>query len=124
MSARVAASILALVILVTGAIPAVARYRCIAMGARMQSAPPCCRHEAEGPQLKAPCCESYSVPQVEPRRTPSAPDTLVQAPTVVARIIFPAIAPSASSGELKTSARARGRPPGEQLHLLSTILRV
>jgi hypothetical protein len=42
----------------------------------------------------------------------------------LALIVFPALAASVSSLDLGTPARARGRPRGEQLHLLSTILRV
>jgi hypothetical protein len=124
MRARLGASLIALVILVTGVIPAVGGYRCIAMGMRMQAPSACCRHESPGPTLKAQCCERTAAPKVEPRRTPSSTDTTIHPPTVIAVIVFPAIAPSISSLALGSPARARGRPPGEQLHLLSTILRV
>jgi hypothetical protein len=124
MRARLAASLIALVILVTGVIPAVAGYRCISMGARMQAPSSCCHHDATAPTLKAQCCERTTAPSVEPRQTPSSTDTTIHPPIVIAVLVFPAIPPSISSLDLATPARARGRPPGEQLHLLSTILRV
>ena len=124
MSARLAASLVALAVLVTGAVPAVGGYRCLAMGTRMQAPAPCCRHEAQGSTVRAPCCEAYAAPQLQPRRTPPSPELRIQPPTSFAWIILGAPAPPASGGAARTTLRARGRPPGEQLHRLSSILRV
>lgn len=124
MRGRFTAIAVALVILVTGVVPAVASYRCIAMGVRMDAPSPCCRHEDGTPRLKAQCCESVAAARVEPRRAPSPADTIIHPPPVVAWIVFPPMAPEASTLDVTTPARARGRPPGERLHLLSTILRV
>jgi hypothetical protein len=124
MRGRLTASLVALVILVTGVVPAVAGYRCIAMGVRMDAPSACCHHEDSAPALKAQCCEAVAAARVEPRQTPPSHETMIQAPTVVGWIVFPSFAPVASSVDLTTPARARGRPPGEQLHLLSTVLRV
>ncbi len=123
MRARFAASALAAVILLTAALPAVAGYRCVAMGTRMQAPSPCCHHDSDVTSVGAPCCEYFAAPQLETRQTPQVIAQL-QPPSVVAWIVFPAIVPPLSSFELRGPARARGRPPGEQLHLFSPILRV
>jgi hypothetical protein len=125
MRARLVTSLLALVILVTGALPAVAGVRCISMGVRMQAAPSgCCHHEADARTLRRPCCESYAAPRLEPRQAPRSPETPIQPAMAVAYFAIPPVAPTPSLAELTTTARARGRPPGEKLHLFSTILRV
>jgi hypothetical protein len=121
---RLAAGLIALVILVTGVIPAVAGYRCIATGARMQTPSPCCHQDDAAPALKAQCCQAVAAAQLEPRSTPPSTGSVLPAPTVVAWIVFPPTPPVLSSVDLMTPARARGRPPGERLHLLSPILRV
>src|SRR5690242_5829749 len=102
MRARLAASLIALVILVTGVIPAVAGYRCVVSGARMQMIASCCHHDDGGPVLKAQCCESTAAPSVEPRQTPSSTDTTIQPPPVLALIAFPALAVSISSLDGRT----------------------
>jgi hypothetical protein len=125
MRGRLAASLIALVILMTGVMPAVAGYRCIAMGMRMQAPSPCCHHDDDAPALKEQCCEAVAAPRLEPRRTPpSSSEIAIQAPIVVGWIVFPPLGPLVSRAEIIMLARARGRPPGDQLQLLSTILRV
>lgn len=124
MRGRLTASLIAMVITVTGVIPAVAGYRCVVMGARMVAPSGCCHHEDTAPTVKAQCCEAIAAAQLQPRSTPQSSDATIQAPTVVAWIVFPPLAPAVSSIDVTTPARARGRPPGEQLHLLSTVLRV
>jgi hypothetical protein len=124
MRGRLAAGLVALVILVTGVIPAVAGYRCIAMGVRMEAPSSCCEHEDDVPALKSQCCESVAAALLQPRTTQPSPETTIQPQSVVGWIVFPSITPVAASGALTTPARARGRPPGERQHLLSTVLRV
>jgi hypothetical protein len=124
MAARLTASLISLVVLLTAAIPAVAGYRCVVTGARMEAASSCCRQEVEQTSFKAQCCEELAAPRLEPRRTQPSPEKSIQAPTIVAWVLYPATAPMLSATDLTTPARARGRPPGEQLQLLSTILRV
>jgi hypothetical protein len=124
MRGRLTASLVALVILVTGVVPAVVSYRCIAMGVRMDAPSPCCHHDDGAPALKAQCCEAIAAASVEPRRTPPSSDPVVQPPSLVAWIVFPPIQPLLSAQDLTSAARARGRPPGERLHLYSPILRV
>lgn len=124
MRGRLTASSIALVILVTGVIPAVAGYRCIVMGVRMDAPSACCQHRQSGPTVKARCCETVAAAQLQPRGTPPSTDATIQPPTVIAWVALPPMAPVASSAEVTTAARARGRPPGDELHLLSTVLRV
>ncbi len=124
MRGRLTASSIALVILVTGVIPAVAGYRCVVMGARMAAPASCCHHQDDTRAVKAQCCEAIAAAQLQPRRTPPSAGETIQAPTVVAWILFPPVIVAASSVDLTTAACARGRPPGEQLHLLSAVLRV
>ena len=124
MRGRLTATLIALVIMVTGVIPAVAGYRCIAMGVRMAAPSACCHHQESAPAVKAPCCEAIAAAQLQPRQTPPSTDATIQTPTVVGWISFPPTAAAVSSIDLTTPARARGRPPGEQLQLLSTVLRV
>ena len=124
MRGRLTAGLIALVILVTGVIPAVAGYRCIVMGARMNAPSPCCQHQDSAATVKAQCCEAVAAAQLQPRRTPPSTDSTIQPPTLIAWVAFLPMAPPVSSADLTTPARARGRPPGEQLQLLSTVLRV
>ena len=124
MQRRLTAGLIALVILVTGVIPAVAGYRCLMMRVRVAAPAPCCQHQDNGRAVKAPCCEAIAAAQLEPRRTPPSSDATIAPPTVVAWVATPPLSPVVSSSELTTSARARGRPPGERLHLFSAILRV
>ena len=124
MHGRLTASLIALVILVTGVIPAVAGYRCIVMGVRMDAPSACCHHRQSAPTVKAPCCEAVAAAQLEPRRTAPSTDPTIPPPTVIGWVALLPMAPVASSADVTTAARARGRPPGEQLHLLSTVLRV
>jgi hypothetical protein len=121
---RLTASLIALVVLLTAAIPAVAGYRCIVTGARMEAGSSCCQREPEQTSFKAQCCEEFAAPRVEPRRTQPSPEKSIQAPTVIAWVVYPAVGLMLSSVAVTSPARARGRPPGEQLHLLSAILRV
>ena len=124
MRGRLAAGTIALVILVTGVLPAFGGYRCIAMGVRMDAPSSCCRHTDTTSAVKAPCCEAVAAARVEPRRTPSSPETRIQPPVVVAWIAFPPSPPMLPSHDATARACARGRPPGEALHLLSSVLRV
>jgi hypothetical protein len=126
MRARLTAGLIALVILVTGVVPAVAGYRCIMTGMRMEAQSACCQHRnvPEQPALKAQCCETFAAPQLEARRTPPAPDTIIHAPALVAWIVPLPTAPIQSALDITSATHARGRPPGERLHLFSSILRV
>lgn len=124
MRGRLTASSIALVIMVTGVIPAVAGYRCIVMGSRMDAPSACCAHRQSAPTVKAQCCEAVAAAQLQPRHTPPSADPTIQPPAAIAWIAFLQSAPLVSSAELATPARARGRPPGDRLHLLSTVLRV
>ncbi len=124
MRGRLTASSIALVILVTGVIPAVAGYRCVVMGARMAAPSSCCHHQDDTRAVKAQCCEAIAAAQLQPRRTPPSTDPTIQPPTVIAWIVHPPIASPVSSADVTMLGRARGRPPGEQLHLLSTVLRL
>lgn len=122
MRRRLTASAIALVILVTGLIPAVAGYRCV-MGMQMDAPSPCCRHADETAAVKAPCCEAVAAVRLEPRRTPSSLTT-IQPPAPVGSIVFPPPSAPLASVDRATPARARGRPPGERLQLYSTVLRI
>jgi hypothetical protein len=124
MRERLTAGVIALVILVTGVIPAVAGYRCIAMGVRMATPSACCHHGDETPAFKAQCCEVIAAVRIEPRSTPTSQETTIQAPALIGWIVFPPLTVVVPAVDQTTPARARGRPPGERLHRLSTILRV
>jgi hypothetical protein len=126
MSRRLLAGLVALVISLTGTLPAVAGYRCIMTGMRMEAPSACCQHrnEYETPALKAPCCEQFAAPQLEARRTPPSVEIRIHAPAPVSWMVLPLLASIEPASDVLSRAFARGRPPGEQLHLLSSILRV
>ena len=124
MRGRLTASMIALVILVTGVIPAVAGYRCVAMGMRMEAPSPCCHHDDDAATLAPTCCEAVAAASVQPRHPASASELTVPPPIVIGAIVFVAPPALASTATVHTAQRARGRPPGEQLELLSTVLRV
>jgi hypothetical protein len=126
MRARLTAGLIALVILVTGVVPAVAGYRCVMTGMRMEAQSACCQHRnvPEQPALKAQCCESFAAPRLEARRAPPASEIMIHAPTLIAWIIPLPPAPIQSALGIASATHARGRPPGERLHLFSSILRV
>jgi hypothetical protein len=126
MSARLTAVFVALVILVTGAVPAVAGYRCVLTGMRMEAQSACCRHREDPapPTFKARCCESFSAPRLESRRTPPSPEAMMRGLALAAWVLLPPLAPLPPSPERAPASAARARPPGEQLHRFSSILRV
>lgn len=121
---RLTASLVALVILATGVIPALPGYRCVATGLRMKAPATCCHHQSVAATLKEQCCEAVAAARVEPRRAPPSTDNRIAPPIFIGLITFPPTLSLLSAPELATSARARGKPPGDALHLLSTILRV
>ncbi len=124
MELRLPASLVALVVLVSGTVPVVGGYHCISMGTRMQAPSACCNHEPTESTIKAPCCEWYAPQQIDRRTTPVSHKPVVQVPIAVAWNVLPTIAPTQACFDLQTPRRARGRPPDEQLLIFGTVLRV
>lgn len=109
-----------------GVLPSLGGHRCLTMGERMAPQHECCPDRGEAPtSVGAPCCESIAAIARDTSATTAAPDPGVTRAVVVGLLPFAALRDGAqSASERLLCAYPRGRPPGDRLRSLSSILRV
>lgn len=126
MISRVLALAIAVCTAATGVLPAMDGYRCISMDRTLSVDENCPRCQSPPPvSIGNPCCEAVHVASLDARASAQPPDArITPAPlTAVLSVTFPQLV--ASQTAIKSVAtRRRGRPPGDQLHQLSSVLRV
>ena len=123
---RLLALVIALSTGVTGILPAGDGYRCVFTKLRMEPGADCCaKCDAPGSSISQQCCEYVRGATPETR----APNSVEQPRLQPAPLLAVLSAPSILVADLGSTARnvrsfPRGRPPGEQLHQLSQVLRI
>lgn len=126
MVARVLALVIALSTGVTGILPAGDGYRCLIMKQRMAPGADCCAHcDAPAQTIGRPCCE-YVRGATPEARAPHSIEQPQLPPAPLAAILPtpPILVGALGSAALNVGSFPRGRPPGEQLHQLSQVLRI
>jgi hypothetical protein len=126
MVARLLALVIALSTGVTGILPAGDGYRCVFTKQRMEPSADCCaKCDAPVSSISQQCCEYVRGATPEAR----APHSVDEPRLPPAPLLAVLTAPSILFADLGSTARnlrsfPRGRPPGEQLHQLSEVLRI
>ena len=124
--ARLLALLIALSTGVSGTLPAGDGYRCVVMNQRMEPGAECCQKcTVAASTIAPPCCEFVrgATPDARAPHTVEEP-RLHPAPLVGILPAASTIADPFCATACNVASRPRGRPPGEQLHQLSQILRV
>jgi hypothetical protein len=124
---RLLALLIALSTGVTGILPAGDGSRCVIMNQRMSPGADCCpkcRPPAVA-SIGAPCCEVVHGATLE-ARAPQSVDAPRIHPAPLAAILPLATAATVDLARTAVNfgSRLDGRPPGDQLHQLSQVLRV
>ena len=120
----IAVGALALVVALVGILPLVDAYRCVSMGGRLASHSCCPADEREEARIDRTCCERLPARAMEARATSDATDARIAPAPLAGLLTFPPVSAAFAVGFVVAAADSEGRPPGERLHLLSTILRI
>lgn len=117
------AGALALVVLLVWVLPLVDAYRCASMG-RMTSHSCCAAAEHAEARIDRSCCERLPARAMEARAISDAPEVRIAPAPLSGLLTFPPVPAAFAVGFVVAAADPEGLPPGERLHLLSTILRI
>jgi hypothetical protein len=127
MLGRVLAFAIAVAVGATGVLPTGDGARCLVMNKRVAVGEDCCP-KCESPPVTAigtPCCEVIHGRALEARAPASVVPVRIAPAPLTAVLPAPAVVALADTIALRSvAALPRGRPPGEQLHRFSTILRI
>jgi hypothetical protein len=123
-SRTIFAGALALILALVGILPLADTYRCVSMGRIMTSHPCCAADQTAEARIDRTCCERLPARAQEVRASSVAPDLRIAPASLSGVLQFPSLAIPSPGAWVVAAAHADGRPPGERLHQLSSILRI
>src|SRR5215472_1472031 len=120
--ARVVAFVLAVTVGSSGVLPFAASACCAPMKRLM--AHPCCVSRSVEVAIGRRCCDKVGGGRAEIRATQGVGELRIFPAPLVATLAAAAATPELMRWRRQPAVQARGSPPGDRLHRLSSVLRV